>query len=260
MNLLHGRWKPRVALLAAGAVTGEAERARVQRHLDQCAACAAELVALRATLDTLAGDPVRTAEPPLPLPALRTRVFARLEEAERPRPSRALLGWAAGAAVAAALVIAVLWPRGSQGPVPPAGPASVPTAVAGVSEIPDEFVRHLERSVAREQAARYLDEAGDVLVTVAARPRRCRKGEERVDIGEEAQRSRDLLARRSLLDVDSSAVASARPLLDDVEQALREVASLEACARKHDLQSINRLVERRRLLLKIDLTTRELQG
>jgi hypothetical protein len=41
---------------------------------------------------------------------------------------------------------------------------------------------------------------------------------------------------------------------------LREVASLEACARKHDLQSINRLVERRRLLLKIDLTTRELQG
>jgi hypothetical protein len=259
MSLLHGRWRQRVALLAAGALTGEAERARLRRHLDQCAACAAELVALRAALDTLAGDPVRTAEPTLPLPALRTRVFARLDEAERPRPSRALRGWAAGAAVAAALAVAVLWPRGPQGTVPP-GPAPVPTAVAGATELPDEYLRHLERSVAREQAVRYLDEAGDVLVTVAARPRRCRKGEERVDIGEEAQRSRELLARRSLLDVDAAAVASARPLLDDVEQALREVASLEACARKHDLQSINRLVERRRLLLKIDLTTRELQG
>jgi hypothetical protein len=256
MNPLHGRWERRVALLAAGALTGEAERAKVTRHLDGCAACRADLVALRATLDVLARDPIRTAEPPLPLLALRTRVLARLDAVpERGRPSAsAVLGWAAGAAVAAAFAVAVVWPRA---PAPAPAP---PVEVAEAPEVPDEFVRHLERSVARAQAARYLDEAGDVLVTVAARPRRCRKGEERVDIGEEAQRSRALLARRSLLDVDAAAVASARPVLDDVEEALREVASLEACARKHDLRNINRLVERRRLLLKIDLTTRELQG
>jgi hypothetical protein len=255
MNLLHGRWQRRVTLLAAGALTAEAERARVQRHLEQCAACRANLVALQATLDVLARDPIRTAEPPLPLPALRTRVLARVDEAAAGRPlsSRAVLGWAAGAAVAAAFVVAVVWPRAPHAPAPPA-------QVAQAREVPDEFVRHLERSVAREQAARYLDEAGDVLVTVAARPRRCRKGEERVDIGEEAQRSRALLARRSLLDVEGAAMASARPVLDDVEEALREVASLEACARTHDLQNINRLVERRRLLLKIDLMTRELEG
>lgn len=256
MNPLHGRWARRVALLAAGALTGEAERAKVTRHLDRCAACRADLVALRATLDVLARDPIRRAEPPLPLPGLRTRVLARLDEApERGRHSPGVLGWAAGAAVAAALAVAVLWPRA------PHASAPVPRVeVAEAPQVPDEFVRHLERSVAREQAARYLDEAGDVLVTVAARPRRCLKGEERVDIGQEAQRSRALLARRSLLDVDAAAVASARPVLDDVEEALREVASLEACARKHDLRNINRLVERRRLLLKIDLTTRELQG
>ena len=121
-------------------------------------------------------------------------------------------------------------------------------------------MRRLERVAAREQAARYLGEAGDVLVTVSARPRRCRKGHDHVDIGEEAERSRELLARRSLLDVDEAAVASAQLVLDDVEQVLREVASLEACARKHDLQTIQRQVERARLLLKIDLMTRELQG
>src|SRR6185503_6365880 len=151
-------------------------------------------------------------------------------------------------------------------PHPPAhGPVPVPTAaspaVAEADGAGDEaFLRRLERVAAREQAARYLDEASDVLVTVAARPRRCRKGHDHVDIGEEAQRSRELLARRSLLEVDAAAVASAQPVLDDVEQVLSEVASLEACARKHDLQAIQRQVERRRLLLKIDLMTRELQG
>jgi len=258
MNLLHGRWERRVALLAAGALSAEAERARVQRHLGQCAACRAHLAAFQATLDVLARDPIHTAEPPLPLSALRTRVLARVDEAaeRRPRSSRAVLGWVAGSAVAAALVVAVGWPPALRAPAnapPPASGAAAP-------EVSDEFVRHLERSVAREQAARYLDEASDVLVTVAARPRRCRKGEERVDIGEEAQRSRELLARRSLLDVEGAAMASARPVLDDVEEALREVASLEACARTHDLRNINRLVERRQLLLKIDLMTRELQG
>jgi hypothetical protein len=99
-----------------------------------------------------------------------------------------------------------------------------------------------------------------VLVTVAARPRRCAKGHDHVDIGEEAQRSRELLAKRSLLAVDPGAVASAQPVLDDVEEVLREVASLESCARRGDLQEINRQIERSRLLLKIGLTTRELLG
>jgi hypothetical protein len=151
-----------------------------------------------------------------------------------------------------------LWPRPPLAP-PPDGASPAPD-VAERSEVPDEFLRRMERTAAREQAARYLGEAGDVLVTVAARPHRCRKGEERVDVGEEAQRSRELLARGRLIDMHAAAVASARPVLDDVEQMLREVASLESCARKHDLQTITREVERSRLLLKIDLMTRELQG
>jgi hypothetical protein len=259
MKLLHGRWRQRVGLLAAAALTDEGERARVRGHLEGCADCRADLAGLQTTLDLLARDPVRAAEPPVSFSGLRARVLAGLDAtAERRSGSWAVMGWTLGTAAAAALAVVALWPRP---PITSAPGGSVPPVpVAEAPAVSDEFVRHLERSVAREQAARYLGDAGDVLVTVAARPRRCRKGEGRVDIGDEAQRSRELLARRRLLDVDAAAMASARPVLDDVELMLREVASLESCARKHDLQNISRQVERRRLLLKIDLITRELQG
>jgi putative zinc finger protein len=258
MTFLHGRWRRQVALRAADALDAGA-RERVEAHLAGCAECRQEEATLRDTLALLARDPLRGAEPPIPLGALRARVLARLDApASAATPSRAWASWALGAAAAAALAVVILRPHPpAHGPVPTAAsPAVAETDGAG----DEAFLRRLERVAAREQAARYLDEASDVLVTVAARPRRCRKGHDHVDIGEEAQRSRELLARRSLLDVDAAAVASAQPVLDDVEQVLREVASLEACARKHDLQAIQRQVERRRLLLKIDLMTRELQG
>jgi hypothetical protein len=258
MSWLHYRWRRRLGLLASGVLEGE-EEAGTQAHVDACPACARELAELRAVVETLARDPAREAEPAIPLGALRARVLARLDApASSPAaPRRVLLASTFAAAVAAALALVTLWPRAAALPPPEraaASPAPDPAADA------DEFVRRLERVAAREQAARYLGEAGDVLVTVAARPRRCRKGHDHVDIGEEAERSRELLARRSLLDVDAAAVVSAKPVLDDVEQVLREVASLEACARRNDLRTIQQQVERRRLLLKIDLMTRELQG
>ena len=256
MTVFHGRWRRRVSLLAAGAL-GEHERVAVEAHLGRCGGCRSDRAALEAALDILQRDPAREAEPPIPLSALRTRVLARLDGPAAPRTAgrRATAAWTLGTAAAAMVALLAVWPR------PPASaPPAPPPAVVDASPMPDEFLRRLERTAAREQAARYLGEAGDVLVTVASRPHRCRKGEERVDVGEEAQRSRELLARRPLLDMDAAAVASARPVLDDVEQVLREVASLESCARRHDLRTINRQIERSRLLLKIDLMTRELQG
>lgn len=262
MRLWHGRWRRRVLALAAGTLAEDALRTPVLAHLETCAACRAERLALQSTIDLLARDPARAAEPPLSLSALRARVLARIDAAagqSRPRRPRWAPGLWLGAAAAALLAVAVWWPRAPLAPAP--GVVASPPSATVAAEVPDEdVIRHLERVVAREHAARYLGEAGDVLVTVAARPRRCRKGHDHVDVGEEAQRSRELLARRSLLDVHEAAVANARPVLDDVEQVLREVASLESCARRHDLQAINRQVERSRLLLKIGLMTRELQG
>jgi hypothetical protein len=80
-------------------------------------------------------------------------------------------------------------------------------------------------------------------------------------VGAERERSRDLLARRRLfLEMDGVATMAARGVLDDVEEMLREVAALDPCARPQDLDAIRGEISRRRLLMKIDLVTRELRG
>jgi len=115
--------------------------------------------------------------------------------------------------------------------------------------------------VARENAVRYLAEAQDLLVTVAAAPLACDRKRARVDVEEEARRSRELLSRRALLvQADRAEMAGARPILEDVSNMLGEVAALDPCARPEDLLAIQEQMSRRRLLMKIDLMTRELQG
>ena len=115
--------------------------------------------------------------------------------------------------------------------------------------------------MAREQTARYLSEAGDVLVSVAAAHEDCDKREGRVEVGEASARSRELLSRRALvLEADRAKVASVAPVLDDVEHALREVAALPSCVRAAEVERFRAQVERRQLLMKIRLMTRELEG
>ena len=273
MTLFHAAWQREVSLLACGALDGEARQAALD-HVEGCAACRLDLLALRQTLDLVASDPVHRVEPPLAASAMAARVRAAID---RPAPEPEATGaWrllAAGAlrsAVAAAAVVAALLPlalgtrlgRRDVSSVPVAsGPAAAPALAEDDTRVSLDALERLEVHIARRHAARYLNEAQDVLVTLSATSRDCERGEERVDVAEEARRSRELLARRALLvEMDREAVASARPVLEDVELMLREVASLEACARRGDLEAIGRELGRRRLLMKMDLMARELQG
>ena len=255
--LRHGGWRERTSLLALGALEGrEADQAR--GHVERCPSCAEDLASLRRAVELAALDPLRTAEPPLEAPALLARVHARLDAAAAPAPRMAWrAAWLLPAgALAAGLAAFVASHR------PPAPPAAAPPAIAADRQVavPDEMLGRMERTVTRKQTARYLDDAQDLLLTVAA-PRPCARQSQRVDVGQEAQRSRDLLARRALLVGRSGDdVASASHVLRDVEYVLREVASLPSCARERDLQAIQREVSRRNLLMKIDLMTRELKG
>jgi putative zinc finger protein len=264
VRLGHGRWRRAVSLFALGALDG-AEEVRLRAHLEGCADCRDALDQTRAALAVLEDDPVRTAAPPLTAGALLARVNARLDAAETRRfrlwPAPALLSSAALLLVGLSTVVVLRFGSGSPTKValaPETEPlVEAPAATPGS----EELLRRMERQLSRDQAVRYLSEAQDVLVTLSAAPQRCRRGAGRVDVGEEARRSRELLARRALMvDLQGDEVASARPVLDDVEQVLREVAALESCARKRDLDSLHREIERRRLLMKIDLMTRELEG
>jgi hypothetical protein len=258
MSLLHERWRVRVSLLAAGCLEN-GERAATLAHLESCDDCRREHTESLAALEALSRDPAHEAEPDLPLAFLVTRVQARLDAALSSRTWR----WAStAAALALGLGLAIFVVPRFVTPVVGrlAGPAA-PTRPPLQAAMDDDALRRLERNVAREQAVRYLNEAQDVLVTMAAEPRDCDRETGRVDVADESRRSRELLARRALLvELDRDDVAPARGVLEDVEHVLREVASLESCVRAGEVARVRQDVERRRLLMKIRLMSRELQG
>jgi hypothetical protein len=137
---------------------------------------------------------------------------------------------------------------------------TIPPAEASALLSEDALAR-IERNLAREQAARYLSEAGEVLVTVAATGVDCDRKDDRLDVGAAPERSRQLLEKRRLVvDEGGEAVASARGVLDDVELALRQVADLPACVKRRDVELVQKDVEARQLLMRIRLLTRELEG
>ncbi len=258
MTILHARWRRRVSLLAAGALEDdERERSLTLTHLESCEACRSELAAVRAFLADLEADPYRRGEVSIPVEVMVAQVQAEVGRALT--SPQGLWGWRlVGLAAAAASIVAVSLavPRAREW-FPRATPSS-PLVVEAVSE---ETIDRLERAVVREQTARYLTDAQDVLVTVTSMPPLCRKESRDLDLADETARSRMLLSRRQLLvGMDSDDVAIAGPVLNDVEDLLREVAALPACTKREDLDVIQREMSRRNLLMKIDLTTRELQG
>ena len=103
MIFLHGRWRRRTTLLALGALD-EAEAARTRAHVGTCPACARDLAESGAALALVSQDPLRGAEPPIPLGALVARVRARLDEA--PAGGRAWRPFLAGAGLLAGVVLA----------------------------------------------------------------------------------------------------------------------------------------------------------
>jgi hypothetical protein len=142
----------------------------------------------------------------------------------------------------------------------PNPPQGTPDTARNLPPPSEESLDRLERTLVREETVRYLNAAQDVLVTVAS-PNRCLRKAGHVEVGEESRRRPALLERRSLLvGNETSAAPGAQPVLDDVEQVLRELASLDPCASRSELEEIHKEVSRRRLLLRIDLVTRELEG
>ncbi|HET6900369.1 MAG TPA: hypothetical protein VFK70_18605, partial [Vicinamibacteria bacterium] len=162
MSLFHGRWRRRTALLALGALdAAEAESARA--HVAGCASCARELEETRAALALVSADPLRDAEPPVPLGALVARVQARLDESpDRVAVWRPLL---AGAGLLAAVVVAAVAGRSLLRPAPAASPEtaaiSAPSSEAGPAADSAAAMRRIETTLERERAARYLSEAQD---------------------------------------------------------------------------------------------------
>ena len=257
MILAHLRLRRRVSLLAAGLALGR-ERDEALAHLQACARCRADHEALTAVVAAMERDPLRSAEPPLTASVLAARVLHQLDRAEAParRPRYWLVALpAAAAAIAAAFLAPMLVERLKPEPrvvtIPPAEPNTL---------LSEDALARIERNLAREQAARYLNEAGEVLVSVAATGVDCDRTDDRLDMGAAPERSRELLEKRRMVVDSGDAVASAQGVFDDVESALRQVADLPACVKRRDVELVQKDVEARQLLMRIRLMQRELEG
>jgi anti-sigma factor RsiW len=261
VTLFHWRPSRRVRLLAAGVLEGR-ERQRALAHIERCRRCRDEHRELSELVAALQSDPIRSAEPDLPLAVLVRRVEREVETTSRAPRRRPRLWLVAVPAAAAVMAVAWIVPRLAERTrrPPQAARASIPRAEAGPLVTEDALAR-IERNLAREHAARYLSEAGEVLVAVAASGSDCDRNEGRLDVGLAPERSRELLAKRQLVvEAGGQAVSSARGVLDDVEMALRDVAELPSCVRRRDVERVRYEVERRQLLMRIRLVTRELEG
>jgi hypothetical protein len=262
----HLRLRRKLGLLAAGVLEGR-ERDQVREHLSVCARCRAEHQELRLVVSALESDPLRetAASPPLPLAIMLDRVERELDR-PRPAPQARPHGWLVALPAAAALVAAlVIVPRLLErtGSVSEPASAAIPEPEPPrPPELSEDALDRLERNLAREHAASYLNEAGELLVSVAATGLDCDRRLDQLDVGEAPERSRELLERQRLVvEAGGEAVASAQGVLDDVELALREVAELpSSCVKRRDIERLRQQVERRQLLMRIRLMTRELEG
>lgn len=266
MHLLHFTTRRLLSLHAEGLLHGS-EAARVDARIASCASCRREFEGLAAVVRTLRADDALRAEPPIPTGALAARIRARLREesaaplvAAAAEPSRAFAFGAAGVAVLALALLA----RQSTRPTPPDDAAR--GVSIGAPAAPDDeaaFYERLEREQVRVSAARYLAEAQDVLVHVAALSDDCLQHDasEHGSLSREAEKSRDLLLLRAHLTPEhQESLAAARSVIEDVEGVLREVAELPRCTRREELDAIRRSLDRKKLLMKIDLVSQELAG
>jgi hypothetical protein len=250
----------------------------LDRHLASCPSCASDWEALRHALD--AADPGTV----FPMEAevdwdhqaratvMRARTAAAAgapSTASQPgpwrRPWTTLVPAAARWAVlAAAVLIAVLLVNGWPGRRA-AGPDGVPSPSASAGLPSDESVREsaalIENRLARRGATRYLTDSRVLLLNLVQAPARCRKADGEFDITFEKEKSRELLRRKNLHEGNLDTLRDRRlaDLVGQLESLLIQVASLGDCASARQIHDLREQIEKRQILLRIDLFTREMQ-
>jgi hypothetical protein len=239
----------------------------LQRHLETCASCATHWAGtvrdLRA-IDSAAVFP-READVDWEEFARRTVQRARATEQEqgsarvtlfptRPAGRRALL-WGGVVAAAAALVLLVGLRSRHAALAPP-----LAVAHGAGAEGPDQ-ARFLQESVTRQAAARSLQDGRALLVDLMQAPVRCRRTDGSYDVAIEKARANKLLRRLNLYQGSFAGPGDRRlsELLGQLESLLLQVSSMDDCTAVQAIHDLRAAIERRQLLLRIDLVTREVE-
>ena len=261
------------------ALTAE-DREALLTHLSSCAPCASQWETMRRALDAADPETVFPMEAEVDWDRLARATVARARAAaaagiEGPsaaalpgaprRPIATLVPAAARwAALAAAVVVAALlvygWPSRRE-----SGTARVPSpSEAGgppTAESLRESTAMIETRMARRGATRYLTDSRVLLLNLVQAPARCRRADGEFDITFEKEKSRELLRRKNLHEGNLDTLRDRRlaDLVGQLESLLIQVASLEDCASARQLHDLREQIDKRQILLRIDLLTREIQ-
>lgn len=239
------------------------DQQRLNAHLAECPACAAEVQALEATLE-MTSERTRSTPPPAFWDNYYDRLAARLEEETSPRLDwkRRLAGWADR-------VTAMLW-SGPRWQVQLA--TAVAFVVVGIGigwllfggstadaplvvEGPVVTTPTVEPTALETRTSRYL-ERSKVLLLGLVNFEPDHDNPSILNLDRKQEIARELVHEASVLkeDLSASDQQRLRELIADLEVILMQIANLEA---GHDLPAIElvqRGVDRRAILLKINLT------
>lgn len=258
---------------------GPSEAEALQSHLESCRACGREWEEVRRVLAAVDPATVFPGEAGVDWRKFtRMTVERALAAGRETRPKgrdalrRFFSSWPAVfaaparvAALCAAVVVAALvlgsWLR-------PGGTrtARVPASGGEAGIVPLtpllESAHVMEDRLARRGAARYLSDSRALLVNLVGATARCRRTEGRYDIALEKEKSRQLLRRKNLYEGDLLALEDQRlaTLVRQLESVLMQVAALDDCTPARPIHDLREEIERRQILLRIDLVTRELRG
>ncbi len=254
-------WGDSLVDLQYGLLDPQQERA-CRDHLDRCAACARRAAVLQRLEAALSAEPALPRERDVDWDAF-ARATARRALGRRARLLALLRPLAATpaartawAGAAAALVVVAGLGVMSRGPgAPPAGPAT-----AGAAEVmmPQDNLDHLSVNLARNNTARYLNETRAVLVTLLDVNIPC--DAEKVDISLERAKAVELLRRQRLIaaELRRMPLSRAEGVCNDLEGLLLEIASLGDCTRDEEIRTLRDAVEKRQILVRMELLSQEL--
>jgi hypothetical protein len=251
----------------------------LRRHLASCPDCSREWDLLKRALDACDPQAVFPLEKQVDWREFARSTASRARAAaaagrstESPavpgvfvRPWRLALPTAAGLiGLAAGLVVAILAVNGW---LRPGGPRT--EHLSSPSEASDgappatllESANRIEDRLAHQGAARYLRDSRALLMNLVGAAAPCRKADGHYDITLEKEKSRQLLRRKNLYEGDLLTLEDQRlaTLLRQLESVLMEVTTLDDCATARQIHDLREQVEKREILLRIDLMTREMQ-
>lgn len=244
-------------------------RLKVESHLSACAECAAAWEGTRSALAAVDSGAAFPREAEVDWDDFARRTVARARAAAAPEgagertAARRLAAFGTLAAAASILLVVALRlvpappassPASLPAPAPPGDPRGDSDVVAAEAAVP-----YLEAGMARRAASRSLSDGRALLLDLLEAPVRCRRADGHYDVAAERERSRELLRRlavqrRALEAPQDARLASVLGTLSDL---LLDVSEMDDCADAAQLRALRESIERRQVLLRIDLMARE---